>query len=116
MSDPDCLFCKFVSREIQADEVYRSDDVLAFRDIAPQAPTHILIIPTRHIPTINDVTEAEADIVGRLFAVAAEIAKSEGFAEDGYRVVMNCNAAAGQTVFHIHLHLLAGRQLGWPPG
>ena len=116
MSDADLLFSKIVSREIDADIVWENERVLAFRDINPQAPTHVLIIPKERIPTINDIAPEQASIVGELFLAAAAIAKQEGFADDGYRVVMNCNAAAGQTVFHIHLHLLGGRQLGWPPG
>ena len=116
MSDADELFLKIVDRTIPADIVYENDDVLAFRDINPQAPTHVLIIPKRRIPTINDIEAADAELVGKLYLAAAEIAKQEGHAENGYRVVMNCNGDAGQTVFHIHLHLLGGRQLGWPPG
>ena len=116
MSDPDCLFCKIFDREIPADIVMETDDVIAFRDINPQAPTHVLIIPKQHIPTINDIGDADRAIVGKLFVAAREIAREEGLSEPGYRVVMNCNAAAGQTVFHIHLHLLGGRDLGWPPG
>jgi histidine triad (HIT) family protein len=112
----DCLFCKIGAGEIPADVVFETDDVLAFRDINPQAPTHVLIIPKRHIASINELAEGDADIVGRLFLAAKAIARSEGFDEPGYRVVMNCNAAAGQTVFHIHLHLLGGRDLRWPPG
>jgi histidine triad (HIT) family protein len=116
MTDADCLFCKFVSGEIKADVVYETDKVLGFRDINPQAPTHVLIVPRAHIATINDLTEASADEIGYLYLAAKEIAKKEGFSEEGYRVVMNCNAAAGQTVFHLHLHLLGGRTFGWPPG
>ena len=116
MSVDDCLFCKIATGDIPADIVYENDDVLAFRDINPQAPTHVLIIPRRHIATINDLEEGDAQIIGRLFLAAREIAAAEGFADAGYRVVMNCNAAAGQTVFHIHLHLLGGRDFTWPPG
>ncbi len=112
----DCLFCKMIAGEIQPDTVYEDDNVLAFRDINPQAPTHVLIIPKVHIATINDIRPEHADIVGQLYLAAAKIASKEGFAEDGYRVVMNCNAAAGQTVFHIHLHLLGGRTFTWPAG
>ena len=112
----DCLFCKIVAKQIPADIVYESDTVVAFRDINPQAPTHVLIIPRKHIATINDIGEEDQAIVGSLFTAAAEIAAAEGLADDGYRVVMNCGEAAGQTVFHIHLHLLAGRSLSWPPG
>jgi len=110
------LFLKIVSREIPADIIYENDDVLAFRDVNPQAPLHVLIIPKRRIRTINDMQVQDAELVGKLFLAAKKIAAEEGVAEDGYRVVMNCNSAAGQTVFHIHLHLLGGRQFAWPPG
>lgn len=110
------LFLKIINREIPADIVYETDSVLAFRDINPQAPLHVLVIPKTHIRTINDIQQTQAGLVGELFLAAAQIARDEGYAEDGYRVVMNCNEGAGQTVFHIHLHLLAGRQLTWPPG
>jgi len=116
MTESDCLFCKIVAGEIPADIVFENDDVIAFRDVNPQAPTHVLIVPRRHIPTINDLEESDARTVGNLYLAAKEVAADEGFAASGYRVVMNCNAAAGQTVFHIHLHLLGGRILGWPPG
>ena len=116
MSNPDCLFCKFVSGELDTDVVFETDKVLAFRDVNPQAPTHILIIPRKHIETINDLTESDAEEVGNLFLVAKELAKEEGTCDRGYRAVMNCNAAAGQTVFHMHLHLLGGRIFDWPPG
>ena len=116
MSTSDCLFCKIVAGDIPADIVFETDKVLAFRDINPQAPTHVLIIPRNHIPTINDLQSADADEIGNLFLAAKDIAVQEGIDEVGYRVAMNCNEAAGQTVFHLHLHLLGGRQLGWPPG
>ncbi|WP_297527539.1 histidine triad nucleotide-binding protein [Thiohalobacter sp.] len=112
----DCLFCKMASGEIQPDVVYENDEVLAFRDINPQAPTHVLVIPRRHISTLNDLTEADAELVGKLFLAAKEVARIDGIAEAGYRTVMNCNAQAGQTVFHIHLHVLGGRAMHWPPG
>ena len=112
----DCLFCKLVAREIPADIVFEDDDVIAFRDIAPQAPTHILIIPKRHISTLNDLAEEDCALVGRLQFTAQKIAKEVGIAEDGYRVVMNCNEDGGQTVYHIHMHLLGGRSMTWPPG
>lgn len=115
-ANQDCLFCKILAGEIPADIVFESDTAIAFRDINAQAPTHVLIIPRKHIATINDINEADQMIVGGLYLVASAIAGDAGIAEDGYRVVMNCNAAAGQTVFHIHLHLLGGRALGWPPG
>lgn len=110
------LFLKIIDREIPAEIVYETDDVLAFRDINPQAPLHVLVIPKEHIRTINDLEESQEKLVGKLFTAAKKIAEREGVAEDGYRVVMNCNAGAGQTVFHIHLHLLGGRPLTWPPG
>ena len=112
----DCLFCKMASGDIKPDIVFENDDVLAFRDINPQAPTHVLIIPKKHIASINDIQAEEEVLVGKLYTTAQTIAKQEGFAEGGYRVVMNCGEDAGQTVFHIHLHLLGGRQLSWPPG
>lgn len=112
----DCLFCKVASGEIPADKVAEADDWVAFRDINPQAPTHILIIPRRHIPTLNDVDEGQEELIGRLFLAAKRIAGEEGIAESGYRTVFNTQAGAGQSVFHIHVHLLGGRDLGWPPG
>ena len=116
MNNADCLFCKFISGELDTDIVFETDKVIAFRDINPQAPTHVLIVPRKHIATINDLTETDSDEIGYLYLVAKELAKEEGFDEEGYRVVMNCNAAAGQTVFHVHLHLLGGRNFTWPPG
>jgi len=116
VNKPDCLFCKIIAGEIPADVVYETDRVLAFRDLNPQAPTHVLIVPRRHVATINDITAEDATEVGLLIAAAARIAEDQGVAADGYRVVMNCNAAAGQTVFHLHLHLLGGRNFSWPPG
>jgi len=112
----DDLFLKIINREIPADIVFETDEVLAFRDINPQAPTHILIIPKEPIRTINDIQKEHSELVGKLFLVAAELARQEGIAEEGYRAVMNCNRAGGQDVYHIHLHLLGGRQMGWPPG
>ncbi len=110
------LFLKIIDRQIPADIVFETEDVLAFRDINPQAPVHVLIIPKVHIRTINDIEQEHEALVGKLFTAAREIAAQEGVAEDGYRVVMNCNEGAGQSVFHIHLHLLGGRGLTWPPG
>ena len=112
----DDLFLKIISREIPADIVYENKDVLAFRDVNPQAPLHVLIIPKTRISTINDMQPEDTEIFGKLFLAAQEIAADQGVAEDGYRVVMNCNAAGGQTIFHVHLHLLGGRQFTWPPG
>ena len=112
----DCLFCKIASGEINTDLVYETESVLVFRDINPQAPLHVLVIPRKHISTANDVAAADAGLVGEMVLAAQQVAAAEGYAESGYRLVMNCNADAGQTVFHIHLHLLAGRSLTWPPG
>ena len=112
----DCLFCKIVAGEIPADIIYESDTAIAFRDINPQAPTHVLVIPRKHIATINDIEPEDQAIIASLYTAAKEIAVAEGIAEAGYRTVMNCNEGAGQTVFHIHLHVLGGRPLGWPPG
>lgn len=116
VSNDDCLFCKIVNGDIPADIVYEIDSVVAFRDINPKAPTHVLIIPRHHIATINDIEPEDQDAVGALFSAARSIAADAGLADSGYRVVMNCNEAAGQTVFHIHLHFLGGRSLAWPPG
>jgi histidine triad (HIT) family protein len=110
------LFSKIIRREIPANIVYEDDDVLAFRDIQPQAPVHVLFVPKRAIPTLNDLATEDAALVGKLVLAAAAFAKREGFAEAGYRTVFNCNPDGGQSVYHIHLHLLAGRQMTWPPG
>lgn len=112
----DCLFCKMVTGAIQPNKVYEDTDVLAFNDINPQAPVHVLIIPKRHIPTANDLTDADAIVIGKLFLVGRKIAAELGIAESGYRLVNNCGTDAGQTVWHLHLHILGGRALGWPPG
>ena len=111
----DCLFCKILAGEIPADLVYESETAVAFRDINPQAPTHVLVIPRKHISTINDIEQDDQAIVGSLYT-AARIAAEAGIADEGYRAVMNCNEGAGQSVFHIHLHVLGGRAFGWPPG
>ncbi len=116
MPDSDCLFCNIVAGDIPADVIYESDTAIAFRDINPQAPTHVVIIPRQHVSTINDIDDEHEPIVGSLFSAAKAIAAQEGIADDGYRVVMNCNKAAGQSVFHVHLHLLGGRIMNWPPG
>ena len=112
----DCLFCKMVAGDIKPDVVYETDEVLAFRDINPQAPVHVLIIPKTHIATTNDIGAEYAPLIGQLYLAAKEIAAQEALSERGYRTVMNCNSDAGQAVFHIHLHLLGGRQMHWPPG
>jgi histidine triad (HIT) family protein len=105
-----------VSGEIAPDVVYEDEVLLAFRDVNPQAPTHVLVIPKRHVATLNDVEIADAELIGRMHLAARHIAREEGIAERGYRTVINCNAEAGQSVFHVHLHLLGGRPMGWPPG
>lgn len=110
----DCLFCKMVAGDIKPDVVFEDENVLAFRDINPQAPVHILIVPKRHIATLNDLDDGR--LAGQLLLTAVELAKQEGLAEDGYRTVFNCNRNGGQAVYHLHLHLLGGRPLGWPPG
>lgn len=110
------LFLDVIERKIPADIVYETDDVIGINDINPQAPHHVLFIPKTHIRTVNDLTTQQAELVGKLYLAAAEYAKQQGVADEGYRLVMNCNAIAGQTVWHIHLHFLAGRVLGWPPG
>ena len=112
----DCLFCKMAQGEIKPDLVMETDELLAFRDINPQAPTHVLVVPRKHISTLNDLTPADAGIIDKMVLAAREIAKLEGIAASGYRLVMNCNQGGGQTVFHIHLHLLGGRAMTWPPG
>jgi histidine triad (HIT) family protein len=112
----DTIFGKIIRHEIPADIVYETDDVLAFRDLNPQAPVHVLFIPKRAIATLNDATAADAELIGKLVLAAADYAKREGFDKDGYRTVINCNEHGGQTVFHLHVHLLAGRRMTWPPG
>ncbi|WP_416305506.1 histidine triad nucleotide-binding protein [Neptunicella sp. SCSIO 80796] len=109
------IFSKIINREIPADIQYEDDKALAFTDVNPQAPVHLLIIPKKPIATINDIAEEDRELVGHLFVVAAKIAAQKGFADEGYRVVMNCNDDGGQTVYHLHLHLLAGKAFGWPP-
>lgn len=111
-----CLFCNIIDGKIPADIVYQDNEVLAFRDINPQAPTHILCIPRKHISTTNDLSAEDEALTGKLLLTAGKLAKQMGIDEDGYRLVMNCNGHAGQTVFHIHLHLLGGRHMSWPPG
>ncbi|MDW7645712.1 MAG: histidine triad nucleotide-binding protein [Desulfuromonadales bacterium] len=111
-----CVFCKIISGEISGKIVYQDDLVVALQDINPQAPHHYLLMPRKHIATTLDLQAQDAEWLGQLYLVAGELAKQEGFAEDGFRLVNNCNAAAGQTVWHIHFHLLGGRNLSWPPG
>ncbi len=110
----DCLFCKIIAGDIPAKKIYEDDDVFAFHDIGAQAPHHFLVIPKKHIATLNDTDDTT--LIGKLILTASKITKDLGFAEDGYRVVMNCNEQGGQTVYHIHLHCLGGRNLAWPPG
>src|ERR1041385_3306395 len=110
----DCLFCKVLRREIPAQVVHETSDCVAFRDINPQAPVHVLVIPRVHVPSLNEATDPQ--VLGTLLLCAAEIAKREGIAESGYPPVINTNGGPGQTVFHVHLHLLGGRPLEWPPG
>ncbi len=112
----DCLFCKMVSGELKPDIVHEDEHVLAFRDISPQAPTHVLIIPRKHIASSNSLEAGHAGILSAMFQAARRIADFEGIAGTGYRLVFNCNEDAGQTVFHIHMHLLGGRRMAWPPG
>jgi len=112
----DCLFCRIVAGSIPAQVVHRDDSLVAFRDVNPQAPLHVLIVPTKHIATVNDLTAGDDALIGSMFRRAAAIAAEHGYAERGFRTVFNTNRDAGQTVFHVHLHLLAGRGLTWPPG
>jgi histidine triad (HIT) family protein len=110
------IFSKIIRREIPADIVFENDDVLGFRDLNPQAPVHVVFIPKQPLATLNDATPEQAALLGKLLLAAADYARQEGFAEQGYRAVINCNEDGGQTVYHIHVHLLAGRRLHWPPG
>jgi histidine triad (HIT) family protein len=112
----DCLFCRIISGEIKGSIVHEDNDLVAIKDINPQAPLHVLIMPRQHIATINDLTPANDALVGSMFRAAAQLAKQHGYSERGYRTVFNCNSEAGQSVFHIHLHLLGGRPMAWPPG
>jgi len=112
----DCLFCKMISGEIPCDIVYENESVFAFRDIDPKAPTHILLIPRKHIRSINELGESERNLAGELLLTAKKIAKDEGIDESGFRTIFNTNSDGGQTVFHIHMHILGGRKMAWPPG
>jgi histidine triad (HIT) family protein len=112
----DCLFCKIIAGQIPGNFVHQDETMVAFRDINPQAPLHVLIVPRKHIATLNDLSVEDDALVGSLFRRASAIAREHGYDERGYRTVFNTHREAGQTVFHIHLHLLAGRGLGWPPG
>lgn len=112
----DCLFCKIISGEIPSDKVYEDEYVYAFYDIEPQAPVHILLVPKKHISGTNEITSQNCDVVGHIFAAAAKIAAEQGIADNGYRIVNNCGEYGGQTVGHLHFHMLGGRMLAWPPG
>ena len=112
----DCIFCDIISGKVKGDVVFDGDRVVAFRDINPQAPVHILVVPKKHIATLNDLTEEDADLIANIVLTAKNLASQEGIQDDGYRLVWNCNRGAGQTVFHIHLHVLGGRVFRWPPG
>ena len=112
----DCLFCKIVRGEIPADVVYEDDKLMAFRDINPQAPVHLLVIPRKHIGSLADVTSEDTELLGHIQSVIAKLAHEQGFAQQGFRVVNNCNEDGGQEVAHIHYHVLAGRRMQWPPG
>lgn len=112
----DCIFCKIDKGEIPTEKVHDDGDLFVIRDITPQAPTHLLIIPKRHIPTLLDLEDGDIPVIGRVYEVANTLAREHGFENSGFRVVVNCGAGAGQSVFHIHFHLLAGRAMKWPPG
>lgn len=116
MSDSNCLFCRIISGEIGSNKVFENDLVFAFRDINPQAPTHVLIVPKKHIASLNEASQDDQSLLGHLTLVASDLANKLEIAESGYRTVINTGAGAGQSVWHIHLHLLGGRELGWPPG
>ena len=111
-----CVFCRIVAGEIPARKVYEDADLLAFEDLNPAAPVHVLIIPKKHVATLRDVEEAEEELIGAIFTAANRIAREKGVAEEGFRVVVNCGENGGQTVFHLHFHLLGGRRMEWPPG
>ena len=112
----ECLFCAIVEGSVKAQIVYQDDQVLAFKDIAPKAPVHILIIPRKHLAGVSNVTDQDRAVIGRIFEIAAQLARQQGIADSGYRIVVNSGADAGQSVFHLHYHLLGGRRMSWPPG
>ncbi len=116
MTDPDCIFCKIARGDVPADVVHSDDDVVAFRDANPQAPTHLLVIPREHVPSLDHAEPAHVGLLGSLLSTARTLARAEGIADDGYRTVVNVGADGGQTVHHLHLHVLGGRALDWPPG
>jgi histidine triad (HIT) family protein len=112
----DCIFCKIAKKEIPSKIIHEDDRLVVFEDMSPQAPTHVLVVPKKHISTTMDIKDEDNELIGHMFQAAALVAEKKGIAERGFRVVMNTNAEAGQTVFHIHLHVLGGRAMGWPPG
>jgi histidine triad (HIT) family protein len=112
----DCIFCKIASGEIPSNKVYEDGSIVGFRDVQPQAPVHIIVIPKKHIETMNDVTDSDAKLMSDLLQVCQKLARNEGLSEKGYRIVINCNKDGGQSVFHLHAHLLGGRHMSWPPG
>jgi histidine triad (HIT) family protein len=112
----DCLFCGIIDGRVKGDIIYRDESVVAFRDILPRAPVHVLIVPRKHIAMVMDLEPGDMDLVGNIFRVATQLARQEGIAESGFRIVVNCGENAGQSVFHLHYHLLGGRVFGWPPG
>lgn len=112
----DCLFCRMVAGDIRPDIVFEDEHVLAFRDIQPQAPVHVLVIPKRHVTSLNDLEPGDTELAGRLVLAAQRVARDLGIADEGYRIVSNCNRNGGQTVWHVHVHVLGGRQMRWPPG
>ena len=112
----ECIFCKIANKEIPSDIVFENEDVVGFNDLNPKAPVHILFIPKKHISTLNDLSDNDGQVIGRIFSSIKDVACNKGISEDGYRVVANCNKNAGQEVFHIHFHLLGGRSFTWPPG
>ncbi|MBW3534297.1 MAG: histidine triad nucleotide-binding protein [Gemmatimonadetes bacterium] len=116
VTDSDCLFCRIAAGELDADVVYEDGRLVAFRDIDPKAPTHLLVIPVEHIPSLNELRDEHRELLGDMHLLARDLAREEGVADDGWRVVVNCGRGAGQTVFHVHMHLLGGRDLSWPPG
>jgi histidine triad (HIT) family protein len=112
----DCIFCKIIAGEVPAQKIYEDDEILAFDDINPQAPVHALVIPKKHVATLNDLGQDEGELMGRMAMAAIGVAKAKGLEDSGYRLVTNCLAEAGQAVFHIHTHVLGGRRMNWPPG
>ncbi|GMV05406.1 MAG: putative HIT-like protein [Gemmatimonadota bacterium] len=116
MTASDCIFCRIASGDIPATVVHRDEHVVAFRDLHPQAPVHVLVIPREHVASLDAATDGHGALLGRLFLAARDVARAEGIAEDGYRTVLNVGADGGQTVHHLHVHVLGGRSLGWPPG